>query len=43
MPDDNKYIEMHRGLLMENALMLSPKITGAAAMDDYVLKMENIK
>jgi hypothetical protein len=41
MPDDGEYVDMYRGLLMENAIMLVPKIAGAEAMDDYGLKMEN--
>jgi hypothetical protein len=41
MPDDNEYTEMYRGLLMENAMILAPKIAGAEAIDDYGLKMEN--
>jgi hypothetical protein len=41
MPDDNEFTEMYRGLLMENAMILAPKIAGAEAMDDYGLKMEN--
>lgn len=41
MPDDNDYIEMYRSLLMENAIMLAPKIAGAEGIEDYGLKMEN--
>ena len=41
MPDKNEYAEIYRGLLMENAIMLAPKIAGAEGMNDYGLKMEN--
>lgn len=33
--------EMHRQLMMEDAMIIGPKIAGAQAMDDYILKMEN--
>jgi hypothetical protein len=41
MPDDNEFTGMYRGLLMENAMMLAPKIAGAESIQDYGLKMEN--
>jgi len=33
--------EMHRQLMMEDIMIVGPKIAGAEAMDDYILKMEN--
>ena len=33
--------EMHRQLMMEDAMIIGPKLAGAHAMDDYILKMEN--
>jgi len=33
--------EMHRSMMLEDAMILQVKIAGAQAMDDYILKMEN--
>jgi hypothetical protein len=33
--------EIYRQLMMEDAMIIGPKIAGAEAMDDYILKMEN--
>lgn len=33
--------EMHKSMMMEDAMILQVKIAGAQAMDDFILKMEN--
>ncbi|MFN8357512.1 MAG: hypothetical protein U0Y10_23845 [Spirosomataceae bacterium] len=41
MSDDDPMSEMTKGLMMENAMILAPKIAGAEGGDLYPLRMEN--
>jgi len=40
MPDDNEYLQSMKGIMLEDARLLTVKITGAEAVELYDLKME---